>query len=568
MSESQPLLDLERMFLPAWAKEAPPANRFDHYTGEEESGGRRRGPGRRREGQGDQRRPDRGPAPDRGGQRPPARAGEQGQRPPRGRRDQRRPGPPRPVEREPLPKVKVGITIEDKVADSLARQIRATGRSYPIFDLARLILQKNDRFLIRFNVIKNNSGALEQPLYRCALDETVWTDKEEALQYLLDKHFDTFYQAERTPTNPPKGVYTFVAVCDLNGAILGPPNYHGYQEELRRLHREHYAHMPLEAFKAKIRIVRDEAVVKKWIEDQSWKTEYICLNVPEAPRLADRESVVAHFREVHLPLILQEVESHAISGQAALQLPCRGLRRLAWQLIERQRRFPLELVHSLSALFNERKLQFFKLDKDITHVGVARPHYLDLETSIVSDNVRRIIQFIQQNPGSNRQKLMEALAPAPAPVPMPEGTAATGEAAPPAPEPTPEQMAIISDLHWLVHQGHVIELANGTLLTAKKPVPKPPKPAPAPAAPAPAAEASAPADGNAAAPTAETTLPVPPVEAPVVNPAEAETSVSPVAESTADVAAAVTAPVAEAPAAEPGTEAPVAESARQPVEGA
>jgi hypothetical protein len=417
-------------------------------------------------------------------------------------------------------------------------------------------------------VLKNSQGVVEQPLYRCALDETLWTNRDEAVAYLLEKHFDTFYQAERTPTNPPKGVYTFVAVCDLNGAILGPPNYHGYQEELRRLHREHYAHMPLEAFKAKIRIVRDEAVVKKWIEDQSWKTEYICLNVPEAPRLADRESVVAHFREVHLPLILQEVESHAISGQAALQLPCRGLRRLAWQLIERQRRFPLELVHSLSALFNERKLQFFKLDKDITHVGVARPHYLDLETSIVSDNVRRIIQFIQQNPGSNRQKLMEALAPAPAPVPMPEGTAATGEAAPPAPEPTPEQMAIISDLHWLVHQGHVIELANGTLLTAKKPVPKPPKPAPAPAAPAPAAEASAPADGNAAAPTAETTLPVPPVEAPVVNPAEAETSVSPVAESTADVAAAVTAPVAEAPAAEPGTEAPVAESARQPVEGA
>ncbi|WCJ58939.1 hypothetical protein NXS98_14635 [Fontisphaera persica] len=568
MSESQPLLDLERMFLPAWAKEAPPANRFDHYTGEEESGGRRRGPGRRREGQGDQRRPDRGPAPNRGGQRAPAHAGEPGQRPPRGRRDQRRPGPPRPVEREPLPKVKVGITIEDKVADSLARQIRATGRSYPIFDLARLILQKNDRFLIRFNVIKNNSGAPEQPLYRCALDETVWTDKEEALQYLLDKHFDTFYQAERTPTNPPKGVYTFVAVCDLNGAILGPPNYHGYQEELRRLHREHYAHMPLEAFKAKIRIVRDEAVVKKWIEDQSWKTEYLCLNVPEAPRLADRESVVAHFREVHLPLILQEVESHAINGQAALQLPCRGLRRLAWQLIERQRRFPLELVHSLSALFNERKLQFFKLDKDITHVGVARPHYLDLETSIVSDNVRRIIQFIQQNPGSNRQKLMEALAPAPAPapapVPMPEGSAAPGEAAPPAPEPTPEQMALISDLHWLVHQGHVIELANGTLLTAKKPAPKPPKPAPAPAAPAPEAAAPAPADGNADVPPAETTLPVPPLEAPAAAPAEAETSESAVAESTADVSA----PVAEAPAAEPGTETPVIESARQPVEGA
>lgn len=543
MSESQPLLDLERMFLPAWAKEAPSANRFEHYTGEEESGGRRRGPGRRREGMGEPRRGERGSAPARQGERPPGRAGESGPRPARSPRDQRRSGPPRPVEREPLPKVKVGITIEDKVADSLARQIRATGRAYPIFDLARLILQKNERFLIRFQTIKNHAGAVEQPLFRCALDETVWTDKEEALQYLLEKHFGLFYQAERTPTPPPKGVYTFVAVCDLNGAILGPPNYHGYQEELRRLHREQFGHLPFEVFKAKIRIVRDEAVVKKWIEEQSWKTEYVCLNVPEAPRLADRESVVAHFREVHLPVVLQEVESHALTGQAAVQLPCRGLRRLAWQLMERQRRFPLELVHSLSALFNERKLQFFKLDKDITHVGVARPHYLDLETSIVSDNVRRIIEYIQQHPGSTRQKLMEALAPAPAASPVetpgpadasapataaPAEAAAAGEgapvpAAPAATEPTPEQIAIISDLHWLVHQGHVIEVANGALVTAKKPAPKPPKPAPAPAAAASSAETPAPVAGDgqpcSSAPAADTAAPASPAEpAPVPAP--------------------------------------------------
>lgn len=547
MSESQPLLDLERMFLPAWAKETPSANRFEHYTGEEESGGRRRGPGKRREGMGEPRRGDRGPAP-RQGQRTPGRPGEQAQRPPRPSRDHRRSGPPRPVEREPLPKVKVNITIEDKVADSLARQIRATGRAYPIFDLARLILQKNDRFLIRFQVLKNNAGAVEQPLFRCALDETVWTDKEEALQYLLEKHFSLFYQAERTPTTPPKGVYTFVAVCDLNGAVLGPPNYHGYQEELRRLHREHFSHLPFDVFKSKIRIVRDEAVVKKWIEEQSWKTEYVCLNVPEAPRLADRESVVAHFREVHLPVVLQEVEAHALTGQAALQLPCRGLRRLAWQLMERQRRFPLELVHSLSALFNERKLQFFKLDKDITHVGVARPHYLDLETSIVSDNVRRIIQFIQQNPGSTRQKLIETLAPAPPAAPAavsadaaaaaPAEPSATGEAPsappagneaapPPAAELTPEQMAIISDLHWLVHQGHVIELASGALLLAKKPAPKPPKPAPAPAPAAPPAETPAPTamgDGPppaGAAPADAATAA--PVEEPAAQPAEVPT---------------------------------------------
>ena len=55
-------------------------------------------------------------------------------------------------------------------------------------------------------------------------------------------------------------------------------------------------------------------------------------------------------------------------------------------------------------------------------------------------------------------------------------------------EPTPEQTAIIADLHWLVHQGHVLEFADGRMDTAKKPLPRPLKPEKKPAGERPAAE--------------------------------------------------------------------------------
>jgi hypothetical protein len=32
---------------------------------------------------------------------------------------------------------------------------------------------------------------------------------------------------------------------------------------------------------------------------------------------------------------------------------------------------------------------------------------------------------------------------------------------------------VLKDLHWLIHQGHVIEFASGLLETAKKPLPRP-----------------------------------------------------------------------------------------------
>jgi hypothetical protein len=96
-------------------------------------------------------------------------------------------------------------------------------------------------------------------------------------------------------------------------------------------------------------------------------------------------------------------------------------------------------------------------------------------------------------------------------------------------------------LHWLVHQGHVIEFADCRLDTAKKPLPKPLKPEKKPAEEKPVAEGEAvacaiePADAVTVLTEAE--IPVP-EQAPAVEPvseipAPAETAVpssEPVAE--------------------------------------
>jgi hypothetical protein len=368
----------------------------------------------------------------------------------------------------------VSILPEEKGVESLARQIRVTGRAYPLFDIAQLILQKPERHQLRFDVKKNPEGQPLQPLFLCALDDTLWLSEDEVVQHIMSRHFQTFYQVERTATEPPRGTYTFVAQCGLSGKILGPPNYHDYQTQLHKLHTERFAHMPFEAFKARVKIVKDEAVVKQWIEDHSFKNEYNCLNVPEPRKLGSREDVARHFREVHLPNVVKSVDTHTLSGTAARQQRSPGLQRAVRSAWEDQRRFPLQVATVLSQQFAGHGLQFFKVNRAVTHVSVARPYYLDMEATPVSEGVKRIVDFINAHPKCTRRKLMETLAPAPAPATPP----ATPGAEPPAtpPETAPEQTALASDLHWLIHEGHVIEFANGLLETAKKPLPKPPKP--------------------------------------------------------------------------------------------
>src|SRR4051794_14087929 len=323
-------LDLDKLFLPAWAQEPASANLYAEYKGEDRGPRedrrrpRREGrPGERREGFGGRGGP--------GGQRPPGqergREGRGGDRRgrPEGRRDGRgpRPGGPGRERREqrpppaPLPDVAVSLIPDEKGVDSLSKQIRMTGRAYPLFEIAWMILQRPERLSVVFSVRKNPEGKVIQPLFVCALDDTLWLSEDEAAGHVLHKHFSTFYQAEKTATEPPKGKYTFVAQCGMSGIVLGPPNYHDYQNQLRKLHAERFARLPFEAYKARVKIVRDDEVVKKWIEDQSWKTEFVCLNLPEPVKLPNMEAVEKHFRETHKENIIKPVEMHTLSGTAA-----------------------------------------------------------------------------------------------------------------------------------------------------------------------------------------------------------------------------------------------------------
>lgn len=394
----------------------------------------------------------------------------------------------------------LAILPDELGVDSLARQIKMSGRAYPLFEIASMILKRSDRHSVAISTKKKSDGALAQPLFSCALDDSLWLSDAEAIKHALDNHFATFYQTNKVPVEPPKGVYTFVAQCGISGVILGPPNHHDYQNQLRRLHTERFARMPFDAFKARVKIVRDEAVVKKWVEDQSFRAEYTCLNVAEPLTLATREDVERHFREVHAPSIIRPIDSITLTQDAMKKLRNPTLLRAIRGALDAQRRFPLQVATHLSQQFATRSLQFFKVNKTVTHVSVARPHYLDLETNVVTPGVKKIVDYINANPGCTRRKLIDAMVPGGMPAtPPPPPAAAAGatpaaDAAPAAAAAekaplSPELQAFASDLHWLIHQGHVIEFATGVMETAKKPVIKPPpaKPAPVVAAPAPAA---------------------------------------------------------------------------------
>ena len=509
-------LDLDLTFLPAWAQQPVDKNKYSKYTGNEESGSGSRGDrGPRREGgfrndRGSGPRRDGPPTGDRAPRRGAAPGADRGPRRDSGFRNDRGPrrdGPPLD-RREPLPPplpFDVSFIPEDKGVESLARQIRLTGRAYPLFDIGHLVLKKADRYRIQINALQRtvekpkqgddgkpslessagNSQSSPAKLFVCGLDDTLWLSEQEAVDHALTTHFATFYSAEKLPTNPPKGVYTFVAQCSVSGVILGPPNYHDYQNKLRKLHTERFVRMGFDAFKSRIKIVKDEEVVKKWIEEQSFRTEFTALNIPEEVKLGSMAEVQHHFRTTHAPNVIKMTDKHTILGSGVASQPCRPLQSMVRRALDEQTKFPIKVVNHLSQQFARQGLQFFKVNKTVTHVAVARPDFLDMEATPVSDNMRKIVDLINATPKCTRRKLIETFGPPSATEP----TVAAVEGATEIPAsdttpPSPEMAALVSNLHWLVHQGHVIEFASGLIETAKRPLVKTVRPSPKPTAPA------------------------------------------------------------------------------------
>ncbi|HJN89446.1 MAG TPA: hypothetical protein QGG93_03850 [Verrucomicrobiota bacterium] len=503
-------LDLDLEFLPAWAQKPNDAKPYADFAGEEKPRSR----GRSDWGSRPPRRDDNRGRDSKGrGDRDRKRDGDRrdGQRPKFQKRDGKRPydkkgGPRRdtPPPRPPL-ELDVAIQPEKNGVESLARQIKHTGRAYPLFDIARLILAKPERYLVILKTRKKDDGSVAQPLFFCQVDETVWLSEDQASDHVLARHFDTFYKTEKTEIDPPKGTYTFVAQCGMSDEILGPPNYHGYQDKLRALHSSRFARLPFDVFKSRVKIVHDEEVVKQWLDEQSWKTEYIAINLPEEARLESRAAVREHFREHHLANVIASVDDVALKASVFNKKTPPRMQNLVRYALDDQRRFPLKVVNVLSQEFSSHGLQFFKRKKSVTHVSVSRPHHLDLENTPVSDSIRDIVTFVIGNQDCTRRMILDQFAPEPE---KPENTEAPAEGDEPQPDTplSPERTAMLSDLHWLVHQGHVVEYANGQMEIAPKPQPpqqKKKKPKPEKKKPKADEPAAAVADTQADAPSAE-----------------------------------------------------------------
>lgn len=195
---------------------------------------------------------------------------------------------PERVFEEIAPAEGVNVTLfpEKGAIQLVCKEVHQVARVYPLFDIAEIILAERARSRAVFEINEKKPGFL-----RCKIEDAVFLTREEALRFMLAADWrHRFIEESTVEIDPPKGNFQSVAMCGISGEWLGPPNYHEYQTNLRRIHRERFAHMPFEAYSAKVRTERSEEAVNEWLDSMKNQTRWRILSDEE---IAARQAAAA-----------------------------------------------------------------------------------------------------------------------------------------------------------------------------------------------------------------------------------------------------------------------------------
>ncbi len=439
------LLDLK--MLPSWLKESDPVS-YEHYQGNEgaEEGRRPRGPGRDRR---PQQRPREGSSRERDNRGPKGQSRDrrpQGNRPPPGRKGAAPDRPRRPEGPPPEDlsgRVAIRFLPYGPALESVVSQIKSNPLSYSVFALARLFLEKPERYEVNLTAKEGAS-----PFYRLGETGGISLNREQLEENAFRLARNEFYRVDTTQGEPIKGNFPTVARCRLSGTVLGPTNHHAYQPKLRALYDQRFSRrMSFPEYQRQIEIVNDPSIVEQWKEEARNVTTFTTIKEEPASTFSTATEAERHFRINYLPGLVQSIADQTIGGVQSRQLQDRRLGRFIEMSWSNEIRSPSQMMQELSARLRDHGLQIYRHKRGMLFVTGVRPKPFALrEGQAASVQVQQILQTIEGSRGIKKKELADKI---------------LGEVS--SEDSEPRKMALASDLRWLISEGHVIEFNDGSL---------------------------------------------------------------------------------------------------------
>jgi len=351
----------------------------------------------------------------------------------------------------PAPGVRLSIVPDSGALHLISKEIHQVARVYSLFDIATTLLADKHRCRAVFEVDENHPG-----LFKGKLDDSLFLTRSEAAAHLWKTRAlrNQFIDEETVDVDPPRGNFVAVAKCGISGEWLGPPNFHTYQTNLRRLHRERFANMPFDAYNARVRTERGEEAVNAWLETMKKLTRWRLKNAGEdAPWITDIAEAPRALEAAVFDEAFEVTRRADVPGAIPASNLSSGLLSTLKRSGSHARKHPAMLIPAVCKALESEHLPVFKR-KGKLFTGPARPLALPTD-AVLAERPGKMVEWIRANTPAKLEGLWLAV--------LPEGGTA-----PPA--------EYAADLFWMLQQGHILLFTDDTLVVQEHHEPTPPSP--------------------------------------------------------------------------------------------
>jgi len=418
----------------------------------------------------------------------------------------------------------------------MVKAVRASCRTYQLFEITKAVLEKNDRFVVVLqraraarperpataptaggegDAAAKSAAEKPIPLYMSLPDHLPFDTEEAAIQHVLANNLGAFFETQDVEIDAPKGNFPIINKCGITGELLGPPNYHRYQQILQQHHAAKLTRMPFERFRESIVSVREPEVAAQWLEKMKKATRYtwkgittikgstippfettppveVAKPVEGAPAAEAAEAAAEapapaappavsfdNIEDARLYLlanardkVVRAVENVRFHGKLIEKLPPGEIRRALEGHVERQRRFPLDTANALRGRLRRENFTIFKKgSRGVSYVCAVKRRFR-VPGQVFSETIAALIDFIEKHPMIHVKDLPKAFlgidvaAATPAATPAVEGAPASQTPFAALPADQAEKLRKMgNDLRWLVMEGYVTEFSDGKLFS-------------------------------------------------------------------------------------------------------
>ena len=395
----------------------------------------------------------------------------------------------------------IKVYPQDDTFDALIKQLRIDCKTYQLFELTQIILEKPERFVVLINRIENNESS--NPIYFCPKDKIPFDTKEEAIEHFYKNFISDFYEITDIEIDAPKGDFKSVYRCPFTQTLLSPPNYHLFQDILKSHHKSHIKGMNLADYQNKLICENDLDAVKEWSEkmkkahnfklishqtnqdnkdesdgDQSTESEIKNADIPKI-EFNSKEQAINYLLSNQEDLIIRKCDNFRLNGALLSSLPKGIIKDSILNEIQTQKRFPLDSANNIRGRLRRHKFTIYKKgSKGVSYVCSVKRKFRD-STTVFTESISELITYIESNQGMSIHALpynyLGIEKPIKSKISKPCSTqgcedtpkSLTEESNPPArdnldiPEPDKEKFKeIIQNLRWLISEGYVTEYSN------------------------------------------------------------------------------------------------------------